>query len=89
MKKFMSWLSISALLMSSLLLGMGSAVADYDDEDEERIEEGNGAGGAEGDQQEGAGAGGAEGDDEWEDDEDEWEDDQEDDWEDDDDEMTN
>ncbi|MFV8834148.1 hypothetical protein [Aquisalimonas sp.] len=69
MKKFMSWLSISALLLSSLILGMGSAVADYDeDKEEDRMEEGaGGEGDMEGDDHTGE-------EDDWDDEEDDWED---------------
>lgn len=75
MKKFMSWLSISALLLSSLLLGMGSAVAETDEEMEEgHVEEGTGGE----DSMEGDDHTGEE---EWDDDEDDWEE-EEDDWED-------
>ena len=80
MKQFMSWLSVCALLMSSMLVGMSTAVADQTDEEDERIEQRSGTGEDDAkDRQDDARDGeddwdAEEDDDEWEDDEDEWED---------------
>ncbi|WP_290650156.1 hypothetical protein [Aquisalimonas sp.] len=68
--KLSSWLAICTLLISSLALGMGTAIADKDEKDENRVEEGTG--GAQHADPEGEGA--VDEDDDWDDREDEWDD---------------